>query len=50
MRSHTEVRNPSFGEFVTLIGAMIALSTDAMLPALPQIGQDLGLDMKNRSN
>jgi DHA1 family bicyclomycin/chloramphenicol resistance-like MFS transporter len=38
--------SPSFVEFViilSLIMSLTALSTDAMLPALPQIGNDLGL-------
>ncbi len=37
---------PSFAEFVILMAMMtsiIALSIDAMLPALPQIGNDLGV-------
>ena len=37
--------SPGFGEFVALIGMMmslVALSIDAMLPALPEIGRDLG--------
>lgn len=44
--------NPSFVEFVALTALMIslvALSTDAMLPALPEIGQDLGVQRENDS-
>lgn len=39
-----------FGEFVALMALMIslvALSTDAMLPALPEIGQELGVQRDN---
>ncbi len=39
-----------FGEFVALMAMMTslaALSTDAMLPALPAIGSDLGLQQEN---
>ncbi len=39
-------KSTSFAEFVALIALMIslvALSIDAMLPALPKIGQDLGV-------
>jgi len=39
-----------FGEFVALMATMTslaALSTDAMLPALPAIGLDLGLQQEN---
>ncbi|MEM7444299.1 MAG: multidrug effflux MFS transporter [Pseudomonadota bacterium] len=38
------------GEFITLMAAMIsfvAMSTDAMLPALPEIGADLGVAGSN---
>lgn len=41
---------PSFTEFVTLTATMIslvALSIDAMLPALPEIAQDLGVSGTN---
>jgi DHA1 family bicyclomycin/chloramphenicol resistance-like MFS transporter len=41
---------PGFGEFVTLMALMmslVALSIDAMLPALPAIGRDLGLTEQN---
>jgi MFS transporter, DHA1 family, multidrug resistance protein len=50
MKFSRNIPNPSFAEFVTLMalmGAMVALSTDAMLPALPQIGQDLGVVREN---
>lgn len=39
-----------FGEFVALMAliiSLVALSTDAMLPALPEIGQDLGVRRDN---
>jgi DHA1 family bicyclomycin/chloramphenicol resistance-like MFS transporter len=39
-----------FGEFVALMALMISLvvlSIDAMLPALPQIGQVLGVQQEN---
>jgi DHA1 family bicyclomycin/chloramphenicol resistance-like MFS transporter len=42
--------SPSFVEFViilSLIMSLTALSTDAMLPALPQIGNDLGTSNPN---
>ena len=42
--------NPSFGEFVALMAMMmslVALSTDAMLPALPEIGRELGVHRAN---
>ncbi len=41
-----------FGEFVALMALMIslaALSIDAMLPALPEIGKDLGVQNSNDS-
>lgn len=41
-----------FAEFVALIAvmfAMIAFGTDSMLPALPEIARDLGLDNANRA-
>ena len=43
---------PPFGEFVALIAMMfatIALSIDAMLPALPQIAHELDLANPNRA-
>jgi MFS family permease len=45
-----EQTGPSFAEFVMIIALMMsltALSTDAMLPALPQIGSDLGVQNAN---
>ena len=42
--------SPSFTEFVVLVSTMIsflALSIDAVLPALPQIGSDLGVQQTN---
>ena len=50
MNSKTEKAGPSFVEFVIIISMMmslIALSIDAMLPALPQIGRDLGVQNTN---
>lgn len=49
---HKRSDNPAigFGEFIALMAAMmslVALSTDAMLPALPQIGADLGVQREN---
>ncbi len=44
--------NPGFGEFVALAAMMtslVALSIDAMLPALPQIGQELGVHRANEN-
>jgi DHA1 family bicyclomycin/chloramphenicol resistance-like MFS transporter len=41
---------PAFGEFVALMAVMtslVALSIDAMLPALSMIGSDLGVDSEN---
>ncbi len=38
------------GEFVVLVAllmSLVALATDAMLPALPAIGQDLGIQQRN---
>ena len=48
----TDGKHPGFTEFVTLIALMIslvALSIDAMLPALPQIATDLGVTRINDS-
>ncbi|MBV7334844.1 multidrug effflux MFS transporter [Chloroflexi bacterium TSY] len=45
-------RTRSFAEFVALMAlmiALVALSIDAMLPALPEIGQDLGVQRENDS-
>jgi len=42
--------SPAFVEFVIIISMMMsltALSIDAMLPALPQIGNDLGIANPN---
>ena len=41
---------PGLGEFVTLMGiltSLLALSIDAMLPALSEIGAELGVENKN---
>ncbi len=46
----SDQRKPGLGEFVALIALMIsliALSIDAMLPALPAIGADLGVQRAN---
>jgi len=43
---------PRFGEFVALTAmmiALVALSIDSMLPALPQIGQDLAVQKDNHN-
>lgn len=43
---------PGFVEFVALMAlmiALVALSIDTMLPALPQIGQELGVQRENDS-
>ncbi|MBC8505336.1 MAG: multidrug effflux MFS transporter [Anaerolineales bacterium] len=50
MNSKTPKAGPSFVEFVIIISLMMsltALSIDAMLPALPQIGSDLGVKNAN---
>jgi DHA1 family bicyclomycin/chloramphenicol resistance-like MFS transporter len=50
MNSTTEKTGPSFVEFVLIISLMMsltALSIDAMLPALPHIGSDLGVQDAN---
>jgi DHA1 family bicyclomycin/chloramphenicol resistance-like MFS transporter len=42
--------HPSYGEFVALMALMMSLaafSTDAMLPALSDIGKDLGVQQEN---
>jgi DHA1 family bicyclomycin/chloramphenicol resistance-like MFS transporter len=49
-RSTKDQAGPSFAEFVIIISLMMAitaLSIDAMLPALPQIGSDLGVQEAN---
>ncbi len=46
----SRLRQPGFAEFVTLIAAlmaMTALAIDSMLPALPAIGADLGVESAN---
>ncbi len=51
MNSKTGKTGPSFIEFIIIISMMMsltALSIDAMLPALPQIGADL--DVQNANN
>jgi DHA1 family bicyclomycin/chloramphenicol resistance-like MFS transporter len=50
MSSKTNKSGPSFFEFIIIISMMMsltALSIDAMLPALPQIGSDLGVQNTN---
>jgi DHA1 family bicyclomycin/chloramphenicol resistance-like MFS transporter len=50
VNTKTEKSSPSFAEFVILISLMMsltALSIDAMLPALPQIGSDLSVQNTN---
>ena len=50
MNARAEQSGPSFPEFVIIIALMMsltALSIDAMLPALPQIGSDLGVQDDN---
>ena len=50
MNAEAEQAGPPFAEFVLIITLMMsitALSTDAMLPALPQIGSDLGVQNAN---
>ncbi|MFN2271406.1 MAG: MFS transporter, partial [Anaerolineae bacterium] len=50
MNVRAERTGPSFAEFIIIISLMMsitALSTDAMLPALPQIGSDLGVQNAN---
>jgi DHA1 family bicyclomycin/chloramphenicol resistance-like MFS transporter len=50
MNAEAEQAGPSFAEFVVIISLMMsltALSIDAMLPALPQIGSDLGVQNAN---
>jgi DHA1 family bicyclomycin/chloramphenicol resistance-like MFS transporter len=50
MNTRADQAGPSFAEFVIIISLMMsltALSTDAMLPALPQIGSDLGVQNAN---
>ncbi len=50
MNAKAKQAGPSFPEFVIIISLMMsltALSIDAMLPALPQIGSDLGVQNAN---
>jgi DHA1 family bicyclomycin/chloramphenicol resistance-like MFS transporter len=50
MNAENKQAGPSFAEFIIIISLMMsitALSTDAMLPALPQIGSDLGIQNAN---
>ncbi|MFK7776723.1 MAG: multidrug effflux MFS transporter [Gimesia sp.] len=52
MNYKTETTTIAFGEFVALMAVMqslVALSIDAMLPALTEIGQDLGAQKINDS-
>ncbi len=47
-----DIPRPAFGEFVTLMALMmslVALAIDAMLPALPAIGADLGVRRANHT-
>ncbi|MFZ5910200.1 MAG: multidrug effflux MFS transporter [Chloroflexota bacterium] len=50
MNLETKYQAPSFAEFVTIISLMMsitALSIDAMMPALPQIGSELNIQNAN---
>lgn len=50
MNTEKSSASPGFGEFVALLAmmmSMVALSIDAMLPALPDIGRDLGVQRDN---
>lgn len=50
MKSETQKREPSFVEFVVIISFMMsltALSIDAMMPALPKIASELGVQNAN---
>ncbi|HSR35011.1 MAG TPA: MFS transporter, partial [Anaerolineae bacterium] len=50
MNAEAEQAGPSFAEFVIIISLMMsltALSIDAMLPALPHLGSDLGVQNAN---
>lgn len=50
MKSNKKPATPSYVEFVILVSMMMsltALSTDAMLPALPRIGSDLNVQTAN---
>ncbi len=50
MKAEQRKAGPSYVEFVVLVSmmmALVALSIDAMLPALPHIGSDLGVQNTN---
>ena len=50
MHTDRKRREPGFGEFVALMAmmiALVALSIDAILPALSEIGEDLGVQQEN---
>ena len=50
MTAHESRSGPRFGESVALMAMMVslvALSIDSMLPALPEIGRDLGAQREN---
>ncbi len=50
METTTNNKSIRFGEFVALMAlviSLVALSTDAMLPALPEIGRSLGVQRSN---
>lgn len=52
MKTKPSALPQGMGEFVTLMAMMIslvALATDAMLPALPAIGRDLGVQFSNNN-
>jgi len=52
MKNHASGSGPGFAEFVILIAliiSLVALSIDAMLPALPEIASDLGVRRINDS-
>ena len=47
--SVTSLRTIEFVPLIALLMSLVALSTDAMLPALPLIGQDLGVQRPNET-
>ncbi|MFK5953179.1 MAG: multidrug effflux MFS transporter [Desulfobacterium sp.] len=50
IKTQVETRNPGYREFIILMAVIIsitALSIDMMLPALPDIGRDLGVEHPN---
>ena len=50
MSTHSSSGQPGFAEFVVLVAliiSLVALSIDAMLPALPEIAVDLGFETAN---